>query len=407
MHHFWRLSEAGPDNLGLACTDDGLVLGRTALIERRNGRFVVRGRSEIERPLKRAYSTEPVVERFLPGLATVAAALNANDPCLARIAAVHLKIPDLPNQDALSNLEVEDALIKSADWNPELHPRTGEPPNPGWFAPTGGSDGESSPIRTAQNDDPALRSDVSSGASDDRVRLPPGHRIDELGDFLEWLANAKPEDERAIRAEIKRYYYDAGDTVGGDALNAALSDVLEPGVDQQTRQAILNNIAPYANSDPAEVAQFRNLTVGGILLFSALPPAAAAVDAPSDAWKLGWAVRGGYFSEQLGENLPPNFPVIDGWMGGVVTSIKSIDLNAITYQDAAGLTYRLNQYIDQLALYEGGELGVWKVDPSAISGRVLRVAIPKGSVTSAQQGAIEAAQTRAQAFDIELIFSPF
>jgi hypothetical protein len=35
MHQMWRLSEAEPQNLGLACTDDGLLLGRTSLIERR------------------------------------------------------------------------------------------------------------------------------------------------------------------------------------------------------------------------------------------------------------------------------------------------------------------------------------------------------------------------------------
>jgi hypothetical protein len=29
MHKMWRLSEAGPHNLGLACTDDGLLLGHT------------------------------------------------------------------------------------------------------------------------------------------------------------------------------------------------------------------------------------------------------------------------------------------------------------------------------------------------------------------------------------------
>jgi hypothetical protein len=40
MHAFWRLTEAGPDNLGLACTDDGLVLGRTPLIERRGRRVL-------------------------------------------------------------------------------------------------------------------------------------------------------------------------------------------------------------------------------------------------------------------------------------------------------------------------------------------------------------------------------
>ncbi|MGO9397345.1 MAG: hypothetical protein ACLP19_05790 [Xanthobacteraceae bacterium] len=45
IHQFWRLSEAGPDNLGLACTNDGLLLGQTPLIERRDGRFVVRDRT--------------------------------------------------------------------------------------------------------------------------------------------------------------------------------------------------------------------------------------------------------------------------------------------------------------------------------------------------------------------------
>ena len=61
--------------------------------------------------------------------------------------------------------------------------------------------------------------------------------------------------------------------------------------------------------------------------------------------------------------LPSNFPGVDIWLDGVVTSIKSIDLNAATYQDAARLTYRLNQYIDQLALYEGGELASLKSRP--------------------------------------------
>jgi hypothetical protein len=43
----------GPTISGLACTDDGLLLGQTSLIERRGGRFVVRERDEIERLLKR------------------------------------------------------------------------------------------------------------------------------------------------------------------------------------------------------------------------------------------------------------------------------------------------------------------------------------------------------------------
>jgi len=164
-YQFWRLSEAGPDNLGLACTDDGLLLGRTPLIERRDGRSVVRERDEIERLLKLAYPGEPAVDRLMLGLASVASALNANDQCLARIAAVHLKIPDLPNQAARNAMEAEDSLIKygSTDWNPALHPRTGASPNPGWFAPTGGASDESASIRLAENDDPTQGSDGPPG----------------------------------------------------------------------------------------------------------------------------------------------------------------------------------------------------------------------------------------------------
>ena len=72
----------------------------------------------------------------MKGLATVASALNANDPGLARIAAVHLRIPDLPSLAARDEMEAADILIKSVDWNPALHPRAGTAPNPGWFAPS-------------------------------------------------------------------------------------------------------------------------------------------------------------------------------------------------------------------------------------------------------------------------------
>src|ERR1700759_5734323 len=92
----WRLSEDTPDNLGLAFTDDGLLLGRTPLIERRGGRFVVREWSEIGRLVKYSFPGEVSVDRLMPGLARFAAALNANDQALARIASVHLQIPDRP-----------------------------------------------------------------------------------------------------------------------------------------------------------------------------------------------------------------------------------------------------------------------------------------------------------------------
>jgi hypothetical protein len=64
---------------------------------------------------------------------------------------VHLEIPDLPHEAARAAMEAGDALIKSDDWNPALHPRTGQPPNSGWFAATGGSNGNEPPSGSAQN----------------------------------------------------------------------------------------------------------------------------------------------------------------------------------------------------------------------------------------------------------------
>ncbi len=77
------------------------------------GLGAVRTRTEIERLLSRAYEADLAVDRLLPGLATVMTAMNAIDPGLARIAAVHLRIPDLPDQAARDRLEAEDTLIKS------------------------------------------------------------------------------------------------------------------------------------------------------------------------------------------------------------------------------------------------------------------------------------------------------
>jgi len=404
IRKFWRLTDGGEDNLGPAITEAGLVLGRTPLIERRNQRFVVRERAGIERLLKRAYRADVATDRLMPGLKTVAAALNANDPRLAHIAAVHLRIPDLPDRAARDGMEAEDIVVKYGDWNPALHPRTGVPPNPGWFASTDGSSDESSWTRTAQNDNPTQRSDAADSIGQDRVILPPGERNDELGDFLEWIANAKPADETPIRAEIKRRYYDVGDASGGDALATALSNVLGPGVAYKDRQKILDAIGPY--SVPAGDPTVDLLTDAGLLSLGMLPPA-AGLETASAAWELGWAARGIYFSEQLDANLPAAFPVIDRWLDGIVTSIKSIDLRAATYQDAARLTYRLNGYIDKLVLFDGDEMGGIVIRPSDISSRVLSLAVPKGSMTTIQRAAIEAARLRARAFEVDLVITPF
>jgi hypothetical protein len=65
-------------------------------------------------------------------------------------------------------MAAEDSLIKyardegtgGANWNPALHPRTGTPPNPGWFAPTDG-ELDSSRVRVGENQLDSHRTDAA------------------------------------------------------------------------------------------------------------------------------------------------------------------------------------------------------------------------------------------------------
>jgi hypothetical protein len=159
----WRLSEAiGDDNLGLACTEQGLVLGRTQLIERRDGRFVVRERNELECLFRLAYGREATAQRLMPGLATVASALNANEQGLARIAAVHLRIPDLPDRAARDAIEAADVLLKymrQGELTHEIRKASpDDPKHPGW--PAGTEGGRGGQFRPKDGSDAVVAQDI-------------------------------------------------------------------------------------------------------------------------------------------------------------------------------------------------------------------------------------------------------
>jgi hypothetical protein len=146
-------------DLGLACTEDGLFLGRTALVERRGGFYAVRPKGDLKRLFSHAYGADIGVDRLLPGLATVASALAKNNLCLAQIAAVRLRLPNLPDAITRAGLEAEDLMIKRgrgdarfarAAWDDAEHPRTGAAPNPGWFAPKSGPSEHGRPTQVGQ-----------------------------------------------------------------------------------------------------------------------------------------------------------------------------------------------------------------------------------------------------------------
>jgi hypothetical protein len=424
IHRVWRLSEnSGDNNLGLACAEHGLVLGRTPLIERWDGRLVVRERNEIECLLSHAYGRDFVADRLMLGLATVAAALNANDQGLARIAAVHLQIPDLPDQAARDAMEAADVLIKYArdgggsNWNPALHPRAGTPPNPGWFSPTDGADNESSPVRTAENENPKQGSDASPSPGDKWVRLRPAQRIEELGDFAEWLANATPKDEKAIRAEIKRYFEDVGWEDAAHDLGRKLSIVLRPDVTREIRQSVLDHVDLYTRVDPAErvgTREFLNAIVlagAGLLGTAGEAGVLSAPAGPSPVWKLGWGLRGQKINELFGDpTFPSNYPVIDKIPNGVATSVKSIDLYAASYQKDAILTYRLEDFVARVRGFDGADWGNLSIKKTDIADRAVQLVVPKGSMTDAQRIVIEGVRAMAirhKTRPVDIIISEF
>jgi len=126
----------------------------------------------------------------------------------------------------------------------------------------------------------------------------------------------------------------------------------------------------------------------------------------SRVWDLAPFARGQQIERMLGGNLPGNFPVIDRFANGVATSIKSIDLNAATYQNAATLTSKLNGYVNSVAGFNGETWANVEISASQITARQLQLAIPSGGISAAQQAAINAAVLRARSMGVNFIVTP-
>lgn len=122
--------------------------------------------------------------------------------------------------------------------------------------------------------------------------------------------------------------------------------------------------------------------IGGFIADAIAPPGSPSFS----VWNMGPAPRGLAIEAQLGANLPGNFPTIDRFANGVATSIKSIDLNASSYQNAAALTSKITGYIDSVAgfLQDGAakQVGSTVVRAEEITARELDLAIPPGASPS-------------------------
>jgi hypothetical protein len=281
---------------------------------------------------------------------------------------------------------------------------------------------------------PTLRSDASPGGNDDWVRLRPGpKRIDELADFIEWIANAKPEDVTAITAEIDRYFKNVGWEAAAKDLKNMLAVLTRPGITKEDRQQYLDRLDLYTRVDPHEYLEVFGLASAFSLAGGGIPPiaregreaaeaaaneagaaiearAAEAADAPSEVWKYGWARRGREIHDRFCDgSLHQNFPVVDMFSDGVVTSLKSIDLGATVYQNDRILAYRLNGYFDKVSEFDGAKFANDIVPFDKITDRVLQLVVPNGSMTDAQRTVIEIARSRARKLDrpVDLIITQF
>ncbi len=138
---FFRLSPRG-----IECDEEGLRVGDVALLARdEKGAWAARDERDLGYDLSRVYGFPVDVRAKMAGFGAVANALQSRNIAKAQIAALLLRLPDpLPLAGAalgksgerrLSRDLVACGLLKADDGWDEEHPRTGSPPNPGWFAP--------------------------------------------------------------------------------------------------------------------------------------------------------------------------------------------------------------------------------------------------------------------------------
>lgn len=130
----------------VSCNQHGIFIGHVPLLKQAHGSWAVRPIAELNSELTFWYRLPIDIGSKASALALVASALNRHDLAMAAIATVQMQIPDPPllasskpeNSDDITRRAQE--LVRSGllkFWDPAKHPRTGMPPNPGWFAPVG------------------------------------------------------------------------------------------------------------------------------------------------------------------------------------------------------------------------------------------------------------------------------
>lgn len=119
-------------------------------------------------------------------------------------------------------------------------------------------------------------------------------------------------------------------------------------------------------------------------------------------WEKGAFKRGQIIDKALGNNLGYNFPVIDKLNDRTITSIKSMDLTANTYQTGRGIYNALVKNIDDLEAFEKRSWRHTTINIDDYDYKQLEVAIPKITISKDQKNGLEQAVKYAKSKNINV-----
>ena len=119
-------------------------------------------------------------------------------------------------------------------------------------------------------------------------------------------------------------------------------------------------------------------------------------------WEKGAFKRGQIIDKALGNNLGYNFPVVDKLNDRTITSIKSMDLNANTYQTGRGIYNALVKNIDDLDAFEKRSWRHTTINIDDYDYKQLEVAIPKITISKDQKNGLEQAVKYAKSKNINV-----
>ncbi|MBS0186409.1 MAG: hypothetical protein JSS34_08885, partial [Proteobacteria bacterium] len=110
----------------------------------------------------------------------------------------------------------------------------------------------------------------------------------------------------------------------------------------------------------------------------------------TSVWLEPPVIRGMKIEKMRGQNLHKNFTRVDRWnpLKGIATSIKSLNVYDVTYQNSKRLMYKLRRYVREVSEFKGAELGIDIIEAHQIKLLELEVAVPSLG-TPAQQKVFE------------------